>query len=819
MGSNPKSGRNRMIRKLLISSLLIGSAAPASPDTPGEIRGVVIDSHTEQPLPGVNVFILDSEVGTASDAEGRFYLERLPPGSYHVRFEMMGYQPQTKLNLPVSPGRDLTLTIRLVQTVLEMQNVVVTPDFFKKAKDAVISDRSVDFTEIVSDPGSSMDIQRMMQALPSVVSGSDQYNEVVVRGGAPGENLFVFDHIEMPNPNHFGVQGWGGGPISMINPLFIDEVDFYAGSFPARYGDKASSVMDVKFREGSRKHFDAELDMGMAGIGTLLEGPLHKERGSYLFSLHKSYLDLIIANTGLTAVPQYYNMQGKIVYDLTESHKLIWNGVLGNDRIEIGTADIHGTSDVKRVDVKGYEYGTGISWKGLWRDDLYSLLTLYRVENNWTDAVFSPAGTSIFRQNDTEAALALKGDLVYRLNKGSEITTGFQIKRIDLDFNRWAQADTLFGYGYLVDGESQIRFLSDWPYDGIVDEAVVVDTLEYYAEWGVDKPVNSTKYAAHLQYKFNPVKPLTVVAGVRYDYFAYTDYHSLSPRAGLSFSLTPVTKISCGYGKNYQTPVNYDLVKNPLNGNLKSKYTDQWVVGLEHLLARDIRATLELYTRRYHDLAIPRSRTTPDSIDSYDDEMVNAGRGHVEGLELFFQKKLYDRFHWILSYSYYVSKLEDPRFPGEEYNSSFDYRNVFTLVLGYKEDLRSKAWYRKMKETWWYKATAWLLPFGDEVEVSLRWRYLGGKPYTPQNFDPYTRRWYVSAHQMLNRERFPEYHRLDIMLTQRYIFEKMNLVVYLDLQNVYNRDNIWDYAYGDDGEIETIYQYKLFPVGGFILEF
>lgn len=160
---------------VIIAVLITTIAGVENPaPQPGGIRGVVIDSHTEQALPGVNVYILDSGIGTATDAEGRFILDRLTPGSYHVRFEMVGYEPQTKLNLPVSPDRYLELTIRLQQTVLELQDIVVTPDFFKKAKDAVISDRSVDFTEIISDPGSSMDVQRMMQTLPSVVSGTDQ---------------------------------------------------------------------------------------------------------------------------------------------------------------------------------------------------------------------------------------------------------------------------------------------------------------------------------------------------------------------------------------------------------------------------------------------------------------------------------------------------------------------------------------------------------------------------------------------------------------------------------------------------------------------
>jgi len=801
---------------VMMSVIIFGNPGTSMP---GGIKGIVIDSQTEQPLPGVNVFILDSEIGTATDENGHFNIEQLKPGSYHVRFIMMGYLPQTKLNLPVSPDKDLVLRINLEQTVLEMQDVVVSPGFFKKAKDAVISERTMDFTEITSDPGSSMDVQRMMQSLPSVVSGTDQENEVVIRGGAPGENLFVIDHIEIPNPNHFSNQGVGGGPIGIINPLFINEISFYAGSFPARYGDKASSVMDIQLREGNRDNFEAELDMGMAGIGALLEGPIANGKGSYMLSYHKSYLELIIANTGLTAIPKYYNMQGKIVYDLTKKHKLIWNGIYGNDRIDLDEDAYTDIENIYIINVKGSEYATGLSWRGLWSKNIYSLLTLYRVENNWGVKVSEGSGRLQYKKNDMEADVALKGDIVYRLSPKSEITTGFSIKKLDYNFDNWAARDTLFKYSYFVDGASVTQPIDSWPYSGTIDSSVIADTLDYYNEWEVKKTIRSRKYAAHIQYKWNPFQKLTIISGLRYDYFAYTDFHSLVPRLGISYNFTPVTRLNFGCGRHYQSPVNFDLAKNKVNKSLKNKYTDQIVLGFEHLLSQDIRATIEVYSRKYHDIPVDISMTTPDSLDKTDDEMVNKGKGHVEGVEFFLQKKLFDRFHWILSYSYYVSKLADPRYPGTEYNSSFDYRNVFTLVLGYKENLREKAWYRKMKEKTWYKLTGWLLPFGDEVEISMRWRYLGGKPYTEQNYDPYTKRWYLSANQDLNADRFPSYHRLDIMLIQRYIYKKMNLVFYLDIQNIYNQSNIWDYNYTKDGKKETLYQYEVFPIGGFTLEF
>jgi len=107
--------------------------------------------------------------------------------------------------------------------------------------------------------------------------------EIIIRGGIPGENLFLMDNIEIPNPNHFGEQGTGGGPINRLNTYMVRKVDFYAGAFAAKYGDKASSVMDIALRDGDRERLRGEGYMGMAGAGLLVEGPLASRKGSFIF--------------------------------------------------------------------------------------------------------------------------------------------------------------------------------------------------------------------------------------------------------------------------------------------------------------------------------------------------------------------------------------------------------------------------------------------------------------------------------------------------------------------------------------------------------
>jgi len=118
-----------------------------------------------------------------------------------------------------------------------------------------------------------------------------------------------------------------------------------------------------------------------------------------------------------------------------------------------------------------------------------------------------------------------------------------------------------------------------------------------------------------------------------------------------------------------------------------------------------------------------------------------------------------------------------------------------------------------------YHLIDWAVPIADQVEIGLRWRYLGGRPYTEHTYLPRYRTWTILPETPFNTRRYPEYHRLDLRIDQRYMFKSWNMVAYFDIMNIYGRDNIWDYSYNSDGTKEEILQWKIFPVGGITIEF
>lgn len=805
-------GSRRVLKRVFVPLFLIlssfglpaeepGTASPSPQSTkPGILAGRVMDESTESPLAGAMVLIQGTELGASADDEGRFTVEPVPPGIYNVRFVMMGYESRVVNTVVVNPGRTTIRVIPMKPTVLRHEGVDVTAGHFHGAKDAVVSNRSMDQEEIRTDAGSAEDIQRVVQALPAVVSGGDQENEIIVRGGMYGENLFVMDHIEIPNPNHFAFQGAGGGPVNMINNEFVRQADFYAGAFPARYGDKASSVLDISLREGNRRRRTGHAALGMSGAGLTVEGPLAGGKGSYMLSGRKSFLDLIISSTGMTSVPHYYNLQAKAVYDLDEDDQILVNGIFGDDWIHIREEDDsaynQGTDDVT---AKSRQYAAGATWRHLFSERGYSKVTLSRTFNHWDNTARYDV-TKRFTNLSTEIEHTLRAEAVFQPSESLELGFGGAVKSIPLDLAVTWSADTLF----------------EW--DNSRRPPKITGIHATYPEYDRARHVTTSKASGFGQVKFHPVRRLTALLGLRADYFDYTREHAVDPRLGFSYALTPRSCVNLAFGRHSQSPAYVQLASHPDNRNLGYKETRQAVAGLERLFRDDIRGTVEVFYKDYRGVPIDPADLTDDPYDSGDERLVARGKGNARGIECFLQKKMSGPFHATLSYSYSLSRGVDPR-NGEEFNWDFDFRHVFTAIGGARWDLRDKGWYRSLNRKSWYKWVDWMLPFADQVEAAVKWRYLGGRPHTAPTYKPEYHTWIVDPATPLNAERYPVYHRLDFRLDRRYMFDGWNLVTYIDVMNVYGRENVWDYSYNSDGSKQKILQYQVFPVGGVTVEF
>ncbi len=734
-------------------------------------------------MPGVTVALTNTKLGAISGPDGSFRINHIPIGRYELKVSIVGYETKVYPDIVVSTGHISDFLFELSESVIQYsEGIIIKGGYYREDPSMSVSSHGLDYEEIRRNPGGVEDISRVVLSLPGVLTSSDDRNDLLVRGGNPTENLNLVDNIEVPNINHFGTQGASGGPIGMINTEFIREVNFSSGGFPVKYGDRLSSVLDIKLREGSRERFQGDINLNMAGVGAVLEAPL-TEKGSIMVSAKRSFLDLIAkfnATTSLSVVPDYSNYALKAVYDIDESNQLSLIGLAGVDKISFQENQYEIESYFKDYEIKSDQFAAagGINYRRLWSKQSYSILTLSDNYNKFqTGVVHAKTGKVFYENSSYENEVHLKGDFIYKYSASSELTAGAGLRFVNYKHDLTYAGDTSY----------TLR-------NGSVD-TTVFPPLYFLGN------ISTNKYFAFVQLTQWLGEKLKTTAGVRYDNFAFIKNSSaFSYRGSLSWYFTPITSINLFYGTFYQTPPYIWLSADSTSKELENIRADHIVLGFEHFFSEDIKLTVELYHKQYSQ--VPVSRTIPEFISSNTGGvygafiirgLTSAGKGYSKGIEFTLQKKFLDAYYGIVSYG-----LSDVRFTaldGIERKGSFDFGNIFTVVLGY-------------------------IP-NSTFECSFKWRYAGGRPYTPYNealSKLYKRG--VEDYAQTNALRYPPYHRMDIRADRRITFDNWNIVTYIELQNAYFRLNVFEKQWDvQENKEKNVYQWRFFPVGGVSIEF
>ncbi|MEK9136113.1 MAG: TonB-dependent receptor, partial [Bacteroidota bacterium] len=257
-----------MKKVLCLSLFILFSCMAVAQDFKGDISGNVVDAKTLEPIPSVHVVVQEKPaIGASTDENGGFRVRGLEVGTYSLKVSAVGFVSQVVTNVVISTGRSTPITVKLEETAIEMEEVTVEANYFSRAQQmSPVSANLIVRSEVLRSPGGVQDVQRVIQNLPGVASSTDNINEMIVRGGAPFENLTVMDNMEIPSINHYSNQFNSAGPINMVNADMIEDVQFSAGGFPAQYGDKSSSVMNLTVREGNRDvGFSSKSGFNIAG--------------------------------------------------------------------------------------------------------------------------------------------------------------------------------------------------------------------------------------------------------------------------------------------------------------------------------------------------------------------------------------------------------------------------------------------------------------------------------------------------------------------------------------------------------------------------
>lgn len=768
-----------MKRFSLLAGLLFYAAIVFAQDT-GTIEGQIIDRDTKQEIIGAKIQVLNTLLGAASDANGNFRLTGLPVGTYRLKISATDYKTVIRSDVRVGSTQSAKLAIELkIDAFEQAEQVVTSVKAFEKSEDMRVSSNTLTQEEIRRAPGAVEDVSRMVQILPGVAFGSDARNDIIARGGSPTENFMMIDGIEVPNINHYSQQGASGGPIGMINTDFLSDVNFSAGGFGVKYGDRLSSIMDIKFRDGDKRNTHAKFDLGLGGFGAIVETPIQTDKSSILFSARRSYLDLVSGGTGLTGVPNYWNFNLKATYQLSDKHTLSLIGLGGIDRIQFKDFDSDAEEALLNRDAvsDNWRYIAGLSHKWLIDNNTFlrSSISANTFRSTWrNDSVGVDAnGNEISRQLD-ESNTSTDREFVFRS-----------------DFSKRFSARDLFELGVVG------RAISN---DNVIFQRAGTDITGNNPDVNINLIADATKLGAYVQYTRNVTTDLSLTAGLRWDYFDYINTkHALSPRLSASYDLTDKLRFNLGGGFYQQAPSLIWLVADERNREVDWMKTYQAVAGVEFFPSEDLKFSVEAYAKEYRDY--PVSVVNPQYVYSSAGadwnlpyEQIRTGsNGYARGIEFFVHKKLSDRFYGMASYGFSQIRFKDGN--GDERPSAFDYQNIFTVIGGYK--------------------------ITQALELSAKFRYAGGRPYTPFN---------LAASQAANRgildyarvnsERFDDYRRLDIRADYRFSLFGWNTLFFIDLQNVMNFENVEQLAWnGKKNQPDRILQWQFLPIAGIKAEF
>lgn len=756
------------MRFLFLSSLLV-IVSFASIAQNAIIRGKVVNKVSNEPIPFASVVVQGTTLGSAANESGEFEIKNLQPGMYNLQASFVGFKPQLVFEVQVTNSRIAFVDFALEEEPQKLEEVVVsaTNSFFK-SDESPLSLRTIGTAEIKRTPGGNRDISKVVRSLPGVASTPSFRNDIVIRGGAPSENTFYLDGIQIPVINHFQTQGSSGGPVGIINVDLLQEVNFYSGAFPSNRGNTMSSVFDFRLKDGRDDKWTMNGIVGATDLGITLEGPV-SPKSSLVLSVRRSYLKFLFNIFNLPFLPVYNDLQFKYKHKIDSRNHITLLGIGAIDDFTLNyDAPENADSPEDKEEAQyilnllpvstQWNYTTGLKYEHFRKHGSTTAVLSYNTLNN---------NSTKYQNNDDSDPDKLVQDYTSRESEA----------RLRLE-DDWSKSNWKLNYG--INYEFAKYDTKDFS-KIVTQEGLVVRDFESFltfSKWGVFGQISNT-------FK----EKLTLSLGIRADANNYSDQMNnlldqFSPRFSASYALSPSVNANFNTGIYYQLP-SYTVLgyrDSQTNGlvNKENEVTyirsKHLVTGLEFNLPKNSRITVEAFYKKYDHYpflledSISLANLGADFGTIGNAPVNSTSEGRSYGLEFLLQQKLYNGFYGLLSYTWVRSEFKD------KYNqfipSSWDNQHLVSLTGGKR--------------------------FGRNWELGLRWLFTGGSPYTPfdekktmlrENWD--VRPYGVPNYDQLNTQRISAFHQLDLRVDKKYYFKSWSLDVYVDIQNAYNQVTVF----------------------------
>ena len=722
------------------------------------IKGIVTDAFSGQPISYANVAIWNSTRGAVTDSVGRFEITEVQPGTYRLQSSFIGYKSFVTAEFQVT-NKDIFIPIELEESSqsIEEVNIVATP--FRKTAESPLGLRVIGFKEIEKSAGGNRDISRVIQTFPGVASTAAFRNDLMVRGGGPSENRFFLDGVEIPNINHFSTQGASGGPVGILNPDFIREVNFYSAAFPASKGNTLSSVLDFKLKDGNKEKFSLRGILGASEVGLSANGPIG-DKTTYQVSLRRSYLQFLFDMIGLPFLPTFTDAQFKVKHTFDRQNELTILGLGAIDDMKLNTGDEESLSEENQYIlsylpvIQQKSYTLGAVYKHYAGNNNYSIIISRSQTNNkntkYKDNDESSADNLTLRYNSDEIENKLRSENTIRL-PFVQLNFGGNVDYAQYRNNTYQKIFTTNPYTILYDTD-----LGLW-------------------KWGL--------YATAIYESYD--ERFTASLGLRADANNYSKsmrnlLDQLSPRLSLSYRLFGDVYANASVGRYYELPPYTALGFKDNEGNyvnrandLRYIRSDQASAGLEYRPSAYLKFTAEGFYKHYDYYPMSVKDSIPLASKGTDygvlgnEAVTSTATGRAYGAELMGRWYNYKGLTFIASYTWVRSEFKDGRHSGRYLPSSWDNKHMFTFSGTYS-----------LPKNW---------------DVSAKFRVVGGAPYTPYDVErsSYVEAWDANNqllydYSRFNSERLDPFTQLDLRVDKTFYFKKLMLGIYIDVQNVLN---------------------------------
>ena len=743
------------------------------------IRGKIMDKQTLELLSNVTVKLVPGNHVSFSDSLGRFYFHKIPLGRYSISFSRLGYAPASIPNLELRSGKEINLPVELEEAPQFLREVLVVSERAKdrsKNEMALVSTRQFSVTEANRYAGGFQDPARMTLNFAGVTNaGSDQNNEIIIRGNSPKGLLWRMEGIEIPNPNHFGDgQGSTSGIISMINSTSLANSDFMSGAFPAEYGNASSGVFDLRFRRGNNEKREWMAQLSVVGIDVASEGPIGKNGGSYRAGARYSTLELLL-KSGLINInsgnfkPAYRDLNYTIDIPMKKAGLLTFWGLAGANDTEDEKLT---TKDYSNSNMGAF----GLSYKLPFKKGHLSTVLALTTESANVSKIenISNAWKTTRDQLYRYPNIRLNATYVYKWNASLSAKFGINVSQLSFELNddRW-------------DGKKIVNYLNE------------SNSTYYVQQFGqiIKKwtPAFQTTFGLHAyQFELNQSK-------------------GIEPRMAISIENKSGGRFSVGIGWHSRIePISTYLFKKYIpngnffqpNKNIKPSQALHQVVSYDQRIGENTRLKVEAYIQNINQVPIDTALTGLFSLVNYTSGipgqvLENTGKGINKGIELTLERFLADNFYYLVTASLFDSKFQNKDLVWR--NTQFNNLFAGNILVGKDFTLAKQ----------------------KSLSINLRYLLRGGNRYTPINLaESIKRNTTVSVQAKAFESQYPNFERYDFSLAYR--INKLNHTwsFRLDLQNIFNANNIIEERYDSNVKGLTYrFALPLIPIISSQLEF